>query len=139
MGLYLSEENCYQRLEDEFKKYGKLVFCVDYDNTLYDCHNKGMNFNEIFTLLRRWEKYSEVIIFSVSKEDRYPEMEKYLNDNNIKFKGINCDGSVICNPDCRKIYANVYIDDRAGLPTVYRNLCKLISKIEKGEVIYENI
>ena len=29
MDFYLDPENCYQRLEDEFKKYGKLIFCVD--------------------------------------------------------------------------------------------------------------
>lgn len=33
--------------------------------------------------------------------------------------------------------ANVYIDDRSGLPLVYEILDKLITKIEKGEVIHE--
>ena len=41
MDFYLSDENCYQRLEDEFKKYGKLIFCVDFDDTIYDFHGLG--------------------------------------------------------------------------------------------------
>lgn len=38
MDYYLQESKSYQRLEDEFKKYGKLIFCVDFDDTIYDYH-----------------------------------------------------------------------------------------------------
>lgn len=37
----------------------------------------------------------------------------------------------------RKIYANVYIDDRGGLIQVYHELLTLIEKIEKGEITHE--
>lgn len=46
MDFYLDPENCYQRLEDEFKKYGKLIFCVDFDDTLYDFHNVGRTYTD---------------------------------------------------------------------------------------------
>jgi hypothetical protein len=36
----------------------------------------------------------------------------------------------------RKTYANAYIDDRGGLPSIYYNLNKLIVKIENGEVTH---
>lgn len=135
MDFYLSEENCYQRLEDEFKKYGRLIFCVDFDDTIYDFHKVGRRYDDVIALLHRWEKYSEVVILTGNGEEKYPEIEKYLVDNNIKYKGINCDSSVYVSG--RKTYANVYIDDRGGLPSVYRMLDKLIAKIEKGEIIYE--
>lgn len=32
---------------------------------------------------------------------------------------------------------NVYYDDIGGLPSVYRMLDRMISKIENGEVVYE--
>lgn len=129
MDYYLYEENCYKRLEEEFERYGKLIFCVDYDDTLYDFHKKGREYNCVIDLLKRWEKYSEVIIFTGNGEEKYPEIEKYLTDCGIKYKGINCDSSVPVGG--RKTYANVYIDDRGGLPCVYRMLTKLIEKIEK--------
>ena len=44
LDFYLYEENCYQRLEDEFKKYGKLIFCVDFDDTIYDFHKLGRSY-----------------------------------------------------------------------------------------------
>ena len=69
MDFYLSEENCYQRLEDEFKKYGKLIFCVDFDDTIYDFHKLGRKYDEVISLLHRWENYSEVIILKGNGED----------------------------------------------------------------------
>jgi hypothetical protein len=135
MDFYLSEENCYQRLEEEFKKYGKLIFCVDFDDTLYDFHKLGRTYDDVINLLKRWENYSEVVILTGNGENKYPEIEKYLADNNIKFKGINCDSSISFGGG--KTYGNVYIDDRGGLPSIYRILDKLITKIEKGEVIHE--
>lgn len=133
MDFYLSEDNCYQRLEDEFKKYGKLIFCVDFDDTIYDFHKLGRSYNDVITLLKRWEPYSEVIIFTGTGEDKYPTIEEYMKKIGIKYKGINCDSSVTFGG--RKTYANVYIDDRGGLPSVYNNLSRLITKIENGEVV----
>lgn len=130
MDYYLSFMNCYRRLEEEFCKYGRLIFCVDYDDTLYDFHKKGRRYDYVIRLLQRWEPYSEVIIFTANGEEKYPEMEEYLKKIGLKYKGINCDSSVKCNG--RKVYANVYIDDRSGLPAVYDMLHTLIDRIEKG-------
>lgn len=113
MDYYLQESRSYQRLEDEFKKYGKLIFCVDFDDTIYDYHKKGRTYDNVIQLLHRWESYSEVIIFTGNNEDKYPMIEEYLKENNIKYKGINCDSFKSFGG--RKVYANVYIDDRAGL------------------------
>ena len=137
MDFYLSEENCYQRLKTEFEKYGKLIFCVDFDDTIYDFHRLGRSYDDVINLLRRWENYSEVVILTVNGENKYGEIEEYLKEKNIKYKGINCDSSVSFGG--RKTYANVYIDDRGGLPSVYRILEKLITKIEIGDVKYERI
>lgn len=133
MDFYLSEENCYNRLEAEFQKYGKLIFCVDYDDTLYDFHQVGRDYSDVMSLLKRWEPYSEVVIFTGCGIEKYAKMRKYLISHGIKFKGINCESAV--EVDGRKVYANAYIDDRGGLPTIYRILNKLIDKIEKGEVV----
>ena len=133
MDFYLSEDNCYRRLEDEFKKYGRLIFCVDFDDTIYDFHKLGRSYNDVITLLKRWEPYSEVIIFTGTAEDKHPMIEEYMKKIGVKYRGINCDSSVTFGG--RKVYANVYIDDRGGLPSVYNTLSKLITKIENGEVI----
>lgn len=130
MDYYLQPNSSYNRLLEEYKKYGRLIFCVDYDDTLYDFHKKGRAYQNMFDLLKRWENYSEVIIFTGNGEDKYGEISQYLTEHGLKFKGINCDSSVIVQG--RKIYANVYIDDRAGLRQVYNELLTLIEQIEGG-------
>lgn len=135
MDYYLSEENCYQRLRAEFQKYGRLIFCVDFDDTVYDFHKLGRSYEDVLSLLRRWEPYSEVVILTGNGPEQYPQIEAYLRDKNIRFKGINCDSSVAFGG--RKTYANVYLDDRGGLPSVYRMLSRLIDEIERGTVKHE--
>jgi hypothetical protein len=135
MDFYLDENHCYQRLEDEFKKYGKLIFCVDFDDTLYDFHKVGRTYDDVMNLLREWEDYSEVIILTGNGSDKYDMIANYLQNYKIKYKGINCDSSVPVGG--RKTYANVYIDDRGGLPLVYKHLKILISRIKRGDIKHE--
>lgn len=132
MDWYLSEEHCYERLKSEYKEHGKLIFCVDFDDTLYDYHGTGKSFNQLIDLLHRWEDYSEVIILTGNGEEEYPKIEKYLEDNHIKYRGINCQSSVPVTG--RKVYGNVYIDDRGGLPFVYKMLNTLIEEIEQEKL-----
>ncbi len=132
MDYFLSDENCYQRLKEEYKKYGKLIFCVDFDDTLYDFHKLGRTYDDVIDLLHRWENYSEVVILTGNGEDKYGLIEDYLNKKKIKYRGINCDSSVSFGG--RKTYGNVYLDDRGGLSSVYRILDRLITEIENGEI-----
>lgn len=135
MDYFLSEKHCYQRLVEEYKKYGKLIFCVDFDDTIYDFHKLGRTYDNVIDLLHRWENHSEVIVLTGNGEDKYEMIKNYLNEKSIKYLGINCDSSVLSMG--RKPYGNVCIDDRGGLPMVYKMLDNLISKIEKGEIEYE--
>lgn len=108
MDFYLQAGNSYQRLEDEFKKYGKLIFCVDFDDTIFDFHKKGRTYDDLIQLLKRWEPYSEVIIFTGNGVEKNPMIEEYMDKIGVRYKGINCDASI--SFPGRKIYANVYID-----------------------------
>ena len=132
---YLSPEKCYERLREEFKKYGKLIICVDFDDTLYDFHRLGRTYDDVIELLRRWEPYSEVIILTGNGEEKYPEIANYLDLQGVKYRGINCDSSVAFGG--RKVYGTVYLDDRGGLPLVYWWLYDLIDEIERGELKHE--
>lgn len=135
MDFYLNPRNCYDRLEQEFRKYGKLIFCVDFDDTVYDFHKVGRTYDDVIALLKRWEPYSEVVILTGNGEEKYQMIQDYLNKHGVKFKGINCDSTI--HVAGRKTYANVYLDDRGGLPMVFQHLTELINKIEKGDVVHE--
>ena len=130
---YLGEINCFRRLQDEYKKYGKLIIAVDWDDTLYNYHKvKGRTYNDVINLLRRWKEKAQIIIFTGAGIERFEEIENYCIKENIPYHGINCDSSI--KTGGRKLYANVYLDDRAGLPLVYSHLVAIIEKIEKGKL-----
>lgn len=131
MDYYLDPVNCYQRLENEYKKYGKLIIAVDYDDTIYDFHQLGRSYLCVINLLKRWRNHAQIIIFTGNGVDKFHEIESYCSRYGIPYDGINCDSNV--NVNGRKIYANAYLDDRGGLPMVYEHLLKLINKIERGE------
>ncbi len=135
MDYYMNDINVYQRLESEYKKYGKLILCVDYDDTLYDFHHKGRDYCDVINLLKRWRSHSEIIIWTGCSEEKYAEMEAYLHNYGIPYNGINCNSSVDFGG--RKVYANAYLDDRAGLSTIVNCLTTLIDKIEKGEINHD--
>lgn len=134
MDYYLDAHNCYQRLEDEYKKYGKLIIAVDFDDTIYDFHGLGRTYFDIINLLKRWRNYAQIIIFTGNGVDKFNMIEEYCHRYGIPYDGINCDSAVKVNG--RKMYANVYLDDRGGLPMVYDHLNILIEKIERGEIQY---
>lgn len=132
MDYYLDPNHCYQRLENEFKIYGKLIIAVDFDDTIYDFHKLGRMYFDVINLLKRWNKYAEIIIFTGNGAENFSEIEVYCHKYGIPFDGINCNSSVEVKG--RKIYANAYLDDRGGLPMVYKHLLKLIEKIEGGMI-----
>lgn len=129
LDFYMIFENFYNRLESEYKKYGKLIIAVDYDDTIYDYHNSGRNYDCVIDLLRRWKDHAEIIIFTSSAETRFDEMRKYLDEHSIPYNAINEELSASFGG--RKVYANVHIDDRGGIETPYKALSMLADKIER--------
>lgn len=97
MDKYLIAEAAYERLKEEYFKYGNLIIAYDFDNTVYDYHNTG---------------------------ERYDFIRKYLQENDIPFDSINEDAPHISFTG-RKIYYNILLDDRAGLTECYYLLNRL--------------
>ena len=121
MDFYLNKQNAYDRLLEEYKKYGKLVIAYDYDDTIFDFHKKGNTYNDIINLLKRWKDKAVFICFTASKKERYSEIIKYLTKNEIPFDYLNEGVEGLPNGN-KKVYYNVLLDDRAGLCEVYNIL-----------------
>jgi hypothetical protein len=132
MDYYLQDLNVINRLVDEWEKYGKLVIAYDFDNTVYDFHNKGYKFDKVIELLRECREYGAYfIVFTASLPSRYEFIRNYLDENNIPYDSINEDYHETSYMG-RKIYYNILLDDRAGLSSAYQNL-KWTLDILKGE------
>jgi hydroxymethylpyrimidine pyrophosphatase-like HAD family hydrolase len=128
MDRYLKENSAYERLYAEYKKYGNLIVAVDFDDTLYDYHKAGHSYEKIQQLVRDLSNAGCKIIIWTGNPDEEMVAE-YLDRNNIPYNTINQDIVTCHNESTRKIYANVFIDDRAGLSQVYNDLTRLLKEI----------
>jgi len=128
MDYYLNPENNLNRLVEEYKQHGSLVVAFDFDDTVYDFHKKGRNYPKVIELLRNLKATNNYLICWTGQEDN-AFVANYLNENQIPFDAIN-ENPPFRQSTSRKIYANVYIDDRAGLIQTCNELNKLLEIIK---------
>lgn len=127
MDYYLNSDHTYNRLLEEYKKYNSLVVAYDFDNTIYDYHKKGWQFNDVIQLLKQLKaKGCYLIVFTANEDLDF--VQTYCNDMSIPFDGIN-ENPPFYNSNSKKIYYNILLDDRAGLKESYNVLQKLIKNI----------
>ena len=134
--LYLKQYASRERLLAEYRKYGNLIVAVDFDDTLYNYHQQdGATYNQVVELVNELKGIGcEIIIWTGNKDLGF--IKQFLYDNNIMYDKINEDSHIakkwyknkgIQAP--RKIYANVYLDDRAGLLQTYNDLKYVVETI----------
>ena len=83
---YVAEISSIQRLVKEWVNHKSLIIAYDYDNTVFDYHNLGYEFDFVIDLLRESKKYgAKFIVYSCSPVSRYVEMGEYLNSNNAQL------------------------------------------------------
>lgn len=133
MDKYLKENSAYERLWAEYDKYGSLIVAVDFDDTLYDFHKKGNSYEMVRQLVRDLKEIGCYIIIWTGNQD-ITFVTNFLKENNIPFDSINDEAPIskklLNGKFPRKVYANVYIDDRSGMLQVYNDLTKLIKNIK---------
>jgi len=127
MDFYLNPENSFNRLVEEYKQYKSLVVAFDFDDTVYDFHKKGRIYSDLVELLRKLKAINCYLICWTGQEN-IEFVKTYLTDNNIPFDSIN-QNPPFHKSTSKKVYANVYLDDRAGLKQVFDDLNNLITTI----------
>ncbi len=127
MDYYLDQENVYRRLLEEYEKYGSLVVAFDFDNTVYDYHNMGWQFDSMISLLKSLKDIGcYLIIFTANQDIDF--VKDYCKSNKIPYDGIN-ENPPFYKSNSRKIYYNALLDDRAGLRETFDHLSRLVSNI----------
>lgn len=123
--FYLDDNACINRLVLEYKKHNSIVIAYDFDDTVYDFHKKGRMYSDVIQLLRRAKNMGCYLIVWTGNSD-IVLITKYLNDNNIPFDAINENPPFVVVKGPRKVYANIYLDDRAGLSASYHHLKRML-------------
>ena len=122
---------CARRLLEEYKKYGKLIVAFDFDNTIFDYYNRGLDCKDIIDLLAECSnKGFTMILFTCEEDDERLKWKKeYCNHYGIRVDYVN--ESPIYNT--KKPYFNILLDDRAGLEEAMDTLNSVIQIIDKNE------
>jgi trehalose-6-phosphatase len=131
MDYYLNPGNSYNRLLQEYEQYNSIVVAFDFDDTVFDFHKKGRLYSDVISLLQNLKKINCYLICWTGQENPL-FVSKYLNENNIPFDAVN-ENPPFHNSINRKVYANAYLDDRAGLKQVFEELTQLIDAVNGKE------
>ena len=128
----MNREIVKERLRNEFRKYGELIIAYDFDYTVHNYQDENSSYEFVVNLLRLWRPYANYIVFTASPEYRFKYIKDYLTKNNIPFDTINSE--ILERHYTRKVYYNVFLDDRAGLGEISEILMELYKEIESGEL-----
>lgn len=105
------------RLTSEWKEHDKIIIACDYDDTI-----KNWKFEDYETMdktlgvLRQAKEIGAfIVLFTASDEGRYPEMTEYCKRHGVILDSINKNPISLPYGNNGKIYANIFLDDRAGI------------------------
>jgi hypothetical protein len=128
MDYFLDTKNSYDRLLDEYNRYKSLIVAFDFDDTVFDFHKKGRTYKNVINLLSALKKINCYLICWTGQDD-IDFVKRYLTENQIPFDSIN-ENPPFHQSKSRKIYANAFLDDRAGLNQTYNELKNLLTTIK---------
>jgi hypothetical protein len=124
---YLNDEETYNRLMLEYKKYSSLFVAFDFDNTVFDYHKTGDTFPKLEELLIKCKRFNmKLILFTANEDEKLLEIIKYCKERGYEPDYVNESPMF----PTRKPYYNILLDDRAGLKSSYDALSKLLLQIE---------
>jgi len=131
MDTYFKTDNAVVRLFNEWKKHPKLIVACDFDETVYDTHNRNTSHTMVLNLLKKCKELGfYVVVFTASKVERYPFIKEFFQKNGIEVDGINQNVIDMQYGNNGKIYANIFLDDRAGLGQAYTTLLTVANLAE---------
>jgi hypothetical protein len=112
-------EKYIERLFTEWKQHGKIIIAVDFDDTISPWKLqtkediKKSNIVKILNLAKETGAY--IVCFTACNKDRFEEVERTFKSLNIHLDAINSNPIELPYGNHSKIYANIFLDDRAGL------------------------
>lgn len=102
----------------------KLMLAIDFDGTIVDHQFPEIGElrpNAVEVINKLYNEGHEITIWTCREGEDLEKAKQFLIDNGIPFHRFNAnrpDQICLFNNDCRKVYADIYIDDRqvGGLP-----------------------
>jgi hypothetical protein len=104
------------RLRKEWEQHGKIIIGVDYDDTISPWKWPAAELRDTIEVIKAAQHTGAyVVIFTACASDRYEEIQTYTTLLGIRVDAINQNPIEMPYGNNTKIYANIFLDDRAGL------------------------
>jgi thiol-disulfide isomerase/thioredoxin len=106
------------RFVKEWKQHGKVIIGVDFDNTIspYFTFDNSEDIKRTIDILKLAKSVGAyIVIFTACDKDRYDYIKNYCKEIGLEIDAINQNPIELPYGNNGKIYANLFIDDRAGL------------------------
>lgn len=131
--MKIDDKYLLNRLKCEYHKYKKLVIGFDFDNTIFDVHNEGIDCSDIISLLQEAKKIGFILCLYTAelRSDWLDWKVKYCEHFGIKPDYVN-ESPLLQGTD--KPFFNLLLDDRAGLQSAFSILQKVIKYAEEEQV-----
>lgn len=107
-----------QRLIREWNEEEKLIIAIDFDDTIHPYTQKFENedYQERINFLKDCKTLGAyLVLWTASSSERYPLIWDYCKKHGIEIDSINTNPIPLNYGNNGKIFANIYIDDRAGI------------------------
>lgn len=122
-----------ERLFNEWKKHGKIIISVDYDDTIFywGLDNKEDRDRTINLVQLAQTIGAYVTIFTASNPERHLEIQQHCESINLPIDSINKNCIDLPYGNNGKIYYNINLCDRSGLIQALDILEGAINRIQE--------
>lgn len=129
---YFDTDFCVERLHKEYSAHKKLIVALDFDDTIFDFHNKGYQYTQVVDLILECQTYGfYIVIFTGTPPEKWPDILSHCEKLSIKPSTINKNPIPLPFGNDGKIYYNILLDDRSGLQQSFEILRKTVDKIKE--------
>lgn len=105
-----------ERLLKEWNKHDRIIIACDFDDTIRHWSMTN-DFNHIIGVIKEAQLLGALLVINTASDvdARRPLIEEYCKDNGLCVDSINENPIDLPYGKWGKVYANIYLDDRAGL------------------------
>ncbi|MDA3855236.1 MAG: hypothetical protein PF569_03185 [Candidatus Woesearchaeota archaeon] len=134
MDSYLNTNKATQRLINEYLKYNTLIIGFDFDATIFDRNNEGLDVKPVINQLRRASDAGMIMCLHtlcIKYKDVKQKIE-YVRSLGINVHHVNS-SPVLNNSyplDAKKPFYSILLDDRAGLASAFLTLLQTLNKLK---------
>lgn len=125
-----------QRLLIEWRTHGKIIIAVDFDSTIFPYHtlNNKEDMERTIDLVKKANEIGAyIVIFTASVESRFDFIREYCESIKVPIDSINKNPIELPYGNNGKVYANIFIDDRAGLTSALDILEETINEMKTNK------